>query len=156
MSQAEPQPFPFLRTAVVLTLAAAALTTLGLFVGPSLYPVKAVRLVIAASCFMVWVTSLLGVLPVAILGHRGLMPAVWGYFIGMALRFPLSFAFYLIAVIAWRWPGNPVVFALALSYIPLLFVEVGIVGRYIWQKDGAIDHAAPSGAHAALPPEASA
>lgn len=101
--------------------------------------------------------GMVSLLPVGLLGPRGLMPAVWGYFAGGGLRLAACLGAGWWAVGHWHWPGRPVAIVLAVVYLPLLLAEAALVGRYLWQKDqGAAlkrpamhsdDHRSRPGAH---------
>lgn len=107
-------------------------------------------------------SGMLSLLPVGLLGSRGLMPAVWGYFAGSGVRLAACLGAGWWAVSRWHWPGQPVAIVLAVVYLPLLLAEAALVGRYLWQKDQAavLQHAtmtnqsgpSQSGAHSEAAP----
>ncbi len=63
------------------------------------------------------------------------MPAVYGYFIGMAARLTVCLIAANIANHVYGIPGSPMAATLGILYMPLLMVEVAFVGRYVWLKD---------------------
>jgi hypothetical protein len=95
----------------------------------------AVAPMIVATAAGVFALSLLGLLPVVLLGPRGVMPTVAGYFVGMFIRLPAALGAYLWVELAGTIPADPVLHTLAPTYVLLLFVEVAFVGRYLWAKD---------------------
>lgn len=82
-----------------------------------------------------WAACVLGILPVALLGPLGVMPTIFSYFGGAVVRVVLSLIAAVIAVQGARLPALPVAVALMTMYLPLLFVEAGLVGKYLWSKD---------------------
>lgn len=132
----QPHRFPARLTLACLTPAAVAAGLLAGLVLPMIYGrdplVGQAVLVMSAAA---WASAMLGVLPVALLGPHGVMPTVYGYFIGAALRIVLSLAAGVVAVRVLALPMEPVALTLVGVYLPLLFIEAGIVGRYLWQKD---------------------
>lgn len=77
-------------------------------------------------------TGILAVVPVAILAKRGLMPMVYGYFIGASLRMFLSLAAVLWLVVSKHYPAMVLVAAMMLIYPLSLLLEAGLVGRSLW------------------------
>jgi hypothetical protein len=101
-----------------------------------------------AMTLVAWLISLIGLLPVVLLGPLGVMQTVWGYFLGSALRVMLGLAGWYLVSTSQQLPADMTGLALVAAYLPLLFVEVGFVARYLWDKDAA----ARSGASAASQP----
>ena len=129
-------PFPFGRAALLLTavaglILAGAWLTVGL-----LHPgARILQATVLCGGGVVWIASLLGMTPVALLGRRGVMPTVYGYFLGMGVRLVLVMGAAMALVHSGRLPGRPMALVLAIFYLPLLLAEVSLVGRYLWHKD---------------------
>jgi len=97
--------------------------------------------VFLAAC-VAWGTAIAGVIPVAWLGPLGVLPTVWGYFIGMSLRLTVCLGVYIYVSLHGQLPVYPMAVTLGVLYVPLLFTETAIVGRYLWNKDflGRLPH----------------
>ena len=124
-------PFPVLAAAGSLTLTAAlcgGLLALAAEGAPA-------RVAVAVTTSALWAMALLALVPVVLMGPRGVMPAVIGCFLGMGLRLLGALGLSLVLLFKTNLPTGPVVRTLILIYLPLLFVEVAFVGRYLWQKD---------------------
>jgi len=94
-----------------------------------------------------WVALLVGLAPIAWMGPRGVMPAITGYFIGMGARLVVCAAAAIVGIFLLDYPINPLLLTIAGIYIPLMFVEAALVGRYLWRLD------APTGGfHEESPP----
>jgi len=132
----QPHSFPIGKTAVFLTTVAVG--SWAVLAGPigSIYGGGAdVHEAVRLGVMLAWVSAVVGVLPVSVTGPSGVMPTVWGYFIGMGLRGSVCFGALVWARWHGRWPVEPLSVAVAATYVPLLFVEAAIVGRYLWTKD---------------------
>ncbi len=92
------------------------------------------RAILAASV-VAYVGSLLAMAPVSALGPWGVMPTVYGYFIGAALRAAWCMGAGMMLVRGWGLAATPTSAVLVWMYLLLLFVEVALVGRYLWAKD---------------------
>jgi len=137
MDHAQYQPaFPLART-VGLLAATAALASLATWLILPLFFAGVVTLdqTLALCASVVFVSSILGVLPVAMLGPLGVMATVTGYFIGAAVRGLMCLAAVVVAVRGLRFEPGPVAVCLVVLYLPLLFVEAALVARYLWHKD---------------------
>lgn len=77
-------------------------------------------------------TGMVAILPVAILAKRGLMPMVYGYFIGASLRMILALAGVVWLVVGERYPAMVLVAAMMTIYPLSLLLEAGMVGRSLW------------------------
>ncbi len=84
---------------------------------------------------VVWASSLLGVLPVVVLGPRGVLPTVVGYFVGAGIRIVLCLAAAVIAAKGYGLPLAVTMVSMVAMYQPLLFVETACVGVYLRRKD---------------------
>ncbi len=81
---------------------------------------------------MVWGSSILGLLPVAVGYRLGVMGTAYGYFIGAGIRVLICI---LATVMALRsdWAIRAWLTTLMGLYLPLLMLEAGLVGRYLWK-----------------------
>lgn len=141
MTPALSQPaFPLRQAVSLLTGVAVLLLAGGVVVTRFIAPSDAGFDAMLFAGIVVWLASVLGVIPVAIVGQRGVMPAVYASFIGMGLRLALTFAAAIAAVRAGRLEGLHVAVWLAVFYLPLLAVEITLVGRYLWHKDFLASH----------------
>ena len=133
----QPHNFPIGKTAVLLTaLAAGAWVVLDKPIGSIYGGGTDVHAAVRMGVVLAWASAVAGVLPVGVLGPSGVMPTVWGYFMGMGLRGSACFA--ALGWTKWQggpWPIEPLSVAVVATYVPLLFVEAAIVGRYLWAKD---------------------
>lgn len=128
--------FPLLKAAFALTAMAAVLYAAAAFIIPAIFSHSQGALAgVSAMACVAWLSLLLSVVPVAAVGRFGVMPAVYAYFFGAAARFVIGLAALAVMVKVMNLPAGPVAVTLAWMYIPLLFLEAGLVGRYIWQKD---------------------
>lgn len=135
--QRQPDPaFPLGRAVLCLTAAALPVYALAAWAVPAAFghPPGALRAV-TVMAVVVWASALAAVVPVSLLGPRGLMPAVWAYFGGAALRIVICLVAAVACVLAARLPAACVAVSLVAVYLPLLFIEAGMVGRYVWLKD---------------------
>ena len=130
-----PRTFRFATIATVLTLASVLLLATVWWVIPIFFKrgVECHR-AIAWAALVVWASSLVGIVPVALLHRRGLLPTVHGYFLGAAIRVVVCILATVIAVRSDRVPAGPWVTTLLGMYLPLLFLEVALVGRSIWDR----------------------
>lgn len=100
-----------------------------------------------------WLISVVGLLPVVFLGPLGVMPTVWGYFMGSAMRVVLGLVGWYLACTSLKLPADMTGLALVTAYLPLLFVEVGFVARYLWAKDEAAAAVRAAAAHPSPAPK---
>ena len=129
-------PFPTLRAVLILTGVATACGAAAVAICVTRFDDGAAAAKVAAvTSAVVWFLALLALAPVAILGPSGVMRTVGAYFTGMFLRFTGSLGGYLVVLMLTNLPADPVLYALAGTYLPLLFVEAAIVGRFLWQMD---------------------
>ncbi len=78
-------------------------------------------------------------IPVAALGPWGVIPTVYGYFLGCGARFLGCFGFCAWVLMSDALPGDPTVMCVVIAYVPLTLVDAAFVGRYLWQKDFGTD-----------------
>lgn len=137
--------FPTLKAIAALTLSGATTAALLIMAVWHFQPdqpdaASAAKLMALASIFAAW----LGLLPVILLGHLGVMATVYSYFIGAAIRVVLCLSAGVAAVVVGKLPAATVGLTLIAMYLPLLFVEVGFVARFLWMKDFTYPALAPS------------
>lgn len=131
-----PARFPLLPCVAALTCA-AVVVWLGArpVVGFLAQPDARLSDTVLIMTLIAWLTSIVGLLPVLLLGPLGVLPTVWGYFAGAGLRVVLCLISWYYAVSVFGLPSDSTGLALVAAYVPLLFVEVGFVAHYLWQKD---------------------
>ncbi len=88
-----------------------------------------------AMALVVWLSGLLGVLPVSLLGRGGVMGVVRGWFIGTGLKLLVSITAGVILIKVWGYQLNPVMLTLALMYLAMLPVSMFFVLNYLRAKD---------------------
>lgn len=138
MENQKPEPrFPLVQAVAALTAVCAACAAVGLWwVSMHGYGgAEGSRGFVALGVGVAWASSIAAVLPVAWLGPRGVMPTAVAYFTGAAFRFLVCLGFC-----GWFWAEMPAAAGWAIAgvmgaYLPTLFVEAAIVGRYLWKKD---------------------
>ena len=137
MTGRERQPgFPLWSSAVLLTAVAVMVYAASwTIVAHWFAQVQGAQAAVSTMSAVVWVSSLLGVLPVAILGRRGVFPTVVGYFVGAGIRIVLCLAAAVIAAKGYGLPLAMTMISMVVMYQPLLFVETACVGRYLCRKD---------------------
>lgn len=145
MSNPPLHTFPLTKALLVLTGVALASGVLALLVVGMIDDTQPARRATLVMAGVSWVACVLGILPVAILGPLGVMPTIFAYFGGAAARVVMSLLAAIAAVQVARLPALPVAAALMTMYLPLLFVEVGFVGKYLWAKDFLAPREAGSG-----------
>ena len=137
MNNVNHQPgFPLALSAVCLTATAAVCFAVAWGVIATLYgDIPEATTTVYLIGVVVWSASILGVIPVALLGKQGVMATVGGYFTGMFIRLALCLGLCMAVVSRDLLPVGPMAVVLAMMYVPLLFVETALVGRYLWAKD---------------------
>lgn len=130
--------FPAARAMLSITAMAVGLLGVAWFLVPALCGKETSSYQAALfAAGLVWGTAMLGLLPLAIVGRAGVMPVVYAYFIGMAIRMPLCLLATIAAVNMGYLPSKPVFAALGVFYLPILLAEAGLVGSHLWRKDPA-------------------
>lgn len=76
-----------------------------------------------------------GLAPVAAMARGGVMPVVWGYFIGAAGRVLIAIFALMLAARRTELPVDVMAVALMATHLPLLAVEAAFVGRHLWRCD---------------------
>jgi len=128
-----PRGFPIWRAVFALSAAAcvilvAASWAVAVMFGEGPDNTRAV----GVAAVVAWGSSLIGIIPVAIFYERGLLAAVQGYFLGMGARVIICVGTTAVAVGVWRFPGGVWATTLLSMYLPLLFIEVAIIGHRVW------------------------
>ncbi len=80
---------------------------------------------------LIWLLSLLSLVPVALSGGQGPARATVAYFIGAITRMALSILGAVVAVRVYQTPSSPVLAGIAAVYLPLLVVESVLVGSFV-------------------------
>jgi len=137
MTEDSLQPaFPIARAVAwmlgVAALAVAAAYGLAVMMWPG--DATALRAAVGLAGFAA-VAGVLSVLPVGMFGSFGVMATVKAWFLGMFVRLGLCMAAGWLATLKLEMPGPAVAVGLACGYLPTLFVETALVGRYLWAKD---------------------
>jgi hypothetical protein len=81
--------------------------------------------------------AVIGLVPVAAMARGGVMATVWGYFIGAGGRVVVALAALVLASRSGHLAIEVVTVGLLATYLPLLAVEAGFVGRYLWRLEAA-------------------
>lgn len=135
-ARTQPHRFPVGKTMVCLSVTAIACLAGGLWLFGSLYGHEStVQRTVGLAVGSVWGASIVAVLPLTLLGPRGVLPTVCGYFIGMGVRLSVCIGVFVWVKVAGRLPPEPMALALGLAYLPLLGTEMILVGKYLWAKD---------------------
>lgn len=137
MNNVNHQPgFPLALSAACLTATAAVCLAAAWGVITTMYGDSSeTAAVINLAGVAVWAASIVGVIPVALLGKQGVMATVAGYFVGTGIRLALCLGLCMAVVSRDLLPVGPMAVVLVMMYVPLLFVETALVGRYLWAKD---------------------
>lgn len=156
MPSAERQPaFPLFGATAALTGAAVVMGGLAWTLTPrffgdaSLDDAQVASAALMASV-LVWAATVATLLPLAILGPRGVMPTVFAYFAGVGARVIACLGGALVLIVGAGKPADAVLISLVAVYLPLMFIEVAIVGRYLWAKDASFRLAGHAGFSEAL------
>lgn len=146
MAETTRQPaFPFARSVIALTLLAAGVYAACVWILPALFDDPAGGAAgVSAMALVVWLSSLLSLLPVVVLGPAGVQPTVAGYFAGAGARVLVCIVSAIVLVRGFDLPRETVLLTLAAMYLPLLFVEAGFVAAYLWKKDSLPKAKAPA------------
>ena len=132
--------FPTLITLVILTALAIGLYGLIHWVGVITFNLSKVESVaICAMAMVAWASSIIGLMPVIVLGPKGVRPTVVGYFIGAGARVLICIVAAVVLIKAIHLPAEAVMITLVVMYLPMLFLESTCVCRYLWQKDGQVN-----------------
>jgi hypothetical protein len=93
-----------------------------------------------------WLIASLGLVLVAGVARQGPMVATMAYFAGASVRFIGNLLVIGFLVLAREVDILTIFIVLAFAYLPLLLVEAGMIGAYLWRQDGAA-RAQQAGAH---------
>lgn len=128
--------FAFLPAAAALTAVAVLTGGLAHWAVPSLvHDEQAASPAVWPMVTLGWVTAMVSLLPVALLGPLGVMATVVGWFVGTAARVVITLGLAWWLVRQMDLSSEAATWALMIVYLPLLFTEAGLVGRYLWMKD---------------------
>ena len=84
---------------------------------------------------VVWAGTVLAVVPVALLGPRGVSQAIVAYMAGMIGRMLFCLAAALVAVGLLELAAAPTLLSMVAVYMVLLLVDVTLIGRYLSGED---------------------
>ncbi|MCE9592401.1 MAG: hypothetical protein K8S99_17995 [Planctomycetes bacterium] len=136
MSTTPLQPaFPSLRVCAALSAASLATAVVMAAVVLIVPGWSACLGAVALAACVVWIASLVGLVPVAVMGPFGVSSTLIGYFSGMGARVLLCIIGGLAGVYVMGLATQPLLLGMAAMYMPLLLVEAGYVGRYLSAKD---------------------
>lgn len=127
--------FPVVRALLVLTIAIAMLIGLTSLVTAYWIGNRSLSETLGYVGTVSWLGAVLGLVPIAYLGPRGVMPAIHGWYAGMALRLAVCVVGVLFGLYAFGLALEPMLLGIAGYYILMLFIEAGIVSKYLWNKD---------------------
>jgi hypothetical protein len=129
-------PFPTLIGLVLVTVAALVLGGLSWWLVPIAFgPVDSLNIMIGSCTLLVWALSVVTVLALAIATPFGLMPFMAAFFAGMGLRMiGVLVGAALLAHAGWFPSGKPLAMALAILYLPLLMLEVGLIALFLKKR----------------------
>ncbi len=128
--------FPTTRAVLLLTALAVICAAVSLAIARALGASGAlVSALIVATAAVVWGLAMLGLLPVVVFAPRGVLPTVGAYFGGMGLRLAGALGGYLLVTLNGSLPNEPILYTLVGTYLPLMFAEAALVGRYLWRFD---------------------
>ena len=132
---AEQNSFPLMRALLLLSAAAGGLyIVLRLALGLVYGELEGVGAAVDVAALVVWCSAVLGLMPVVLLARAGLMAIVYGYFIGTVVRVLIVLLATVAVLVKTPLPAVVWVVTLFGMYLPLLFLEVSLVGRFIWSK----------------------
>jgi hypothetical protein len=126
--QTKKTTFAFGRCTLWLTCAA---TLVAAILSLIIEPVSCVGLMAG----VVWGSSLMGMTPVVWFGKLSIMSTLYAYFAGAGVRIVLCLAAVVVMIKVMNMPAHTVVISLMAVYLPLLFIEVQQVRRFILTAD---------------------
>jgi hypothetical protein len=135
-------PFPTVRALIALTVMAVMTGAIAFFVVQSNYGAGTARSIVGFAVLVVWVASVLAIIPVALFGPRGVTATMVAYLSGMAGRLLACVAAALIVVQSQFLPAAPTLLSMGAAYLGMVIVETAIVGRYLRSKDSIGGHQA--------------
>ncbi len=100
------------------------------------FPSQAGVLPVVVMAVAAWLGALLGLAPVVVAMPTGMMPMVYGYFLGAGLRVGLGLLAVVVGVKVLAMPAGPVAVTLLAVYLPLLWIESSLIGRQLWRRSG--------------------
>ena len=144
-SQPIPLPLPAMLASMMgVTLALGAVCV-------ALAPGSAGRAAAVLGAAIVLVAAVVGLWPLVVGARLGLSGAMFGYFIGAALRFVGCLAVGFLAARYKGYAPAPLFVTVVAVYLPVLFVEVALLARAVWrslppppQREGWREGASPS------------
>lgn len=82
-----------------------------------------------------WLAALAGIVMIAAVASKGSLAVVIAYFGGATVRFALNLFTVVVLALVLTYDIKVIVVALAAAYLPLLLVEAGLIGWFLWQQD---------------------
>lgn len=136
-----PVVFRMIPSIGALTALSAALLAVAWWAVPGLLGnVSSGRQATVAAAVVAWGSSILGLVPIAVTYKRGLMPTVYGYFVGASLRVIICVVASVVAIQSVQLSTSHWAITLLGMYLLLLVLEVALVGRCVWHMGGASSH----------------
>lgn len=133
--QTTPHPFPAVTALLALTVMAIITGAIAFFVVKSINDAGTAQSTVGFAILVVWVVSVLAIIPVAVFGPRGVTATMAAYCLGMAGRMLVCVAAALIVVQTRYLPAEPTLLSMLAAYLGMVVVETVIVGRYLRSKD---------------------
>ena len=130
-------PFPALRLAVCLSLAAVAIMAVQIGLLPIVLTISDPGVIFKVAFFMgiaTWYGFMMGILPMMMLAKNGPQSAVWGYVSGTITHLLVCLLATLLLIMLARMPAQVVAISLMAGYIPLLAVEVVVLRGHLAQE----------------------
>ena len=146
MTDTTRQPaFPLARSVLALTVLAGVTYAGCVWILPPLFDYPAGGAAgVNSMALVVWLSSLVSLMPVVVRVPSCVQPTVAVYFAGAAARIALCIVSAVVLVRGFDLPRETVLLTLAVMYLPLLFVEAGFVAAYLWKKDSLPKAKAPA------------
>lgn len=131
-NRTDPASFVWLCAVLLLTLLAATLLIAAWWLAPTLFgEAPIIRRTVVVAGVTAWLSSLIGLAPAALWAKQGLTPIMYGYFFGAAARVMICLATTAAAIKLLNLPAGPWIAVLMGMHFVLLFVEVGLIVRFV-------------------------
>ena len=127
--------FPVVQAILVLTAAALGGGLVCAAVGSALMETALLVPVVTVATLIPWVAVVLAVLPLAVVGPRGVSATIGAFMIGTGIRLPVCLILGYVLAYRFSMPAAPLLLSMVGLYMCLLIAEVALVGRYLTQKD---------------------
>lgn len=150
-SPPRPAAFPLLRLVLVISLTGLVIA-LALVAATQLGIVRDLTTPIGVSLTASVLAGIAGLLPVSLGASGGVNRIIAGYFVGTGLRLVVCAALVGLALALLDIDLQPLLLTVTGFYVPLVLVEAGMIGRYLWRLDETADPVARSGPTSASAP----